>query len=138
MKLIVDTNILPAALIANSACRRILTHATADFFDIQFSDKEISKYESLILSKAKITRQEFYLLLEKLKMYLIELDERAILIKMKEAAVIMDHIDPNDTPFIAAALAVEADIWSDDKHFEKQQKVKVWKTAEIVKMLSYS
>lgn len=71
-------------------------------------------------------------------MYLIELDDRAILIKIKEAAVIMDRIDPNDTDFIAAALVVEVDIWSDDKHFEKQQKVKVWKTAEIVKMLSYS
>ena len=33
----------------------------------------------------------------------------------------MNKIDPKDTPFIAAALATESDIWSDDAHFEKQK-----------------
>ncbi len=28
-----------------------------------------------------------------------------------------------------------ADIWSDDAHFGRQKKVKVWKTADLAKLL---
>ena len=47
----------------------------------------------------------------------------------------MDHIDPNDTPFVAAALAMNAFIWSEDKHFQKQHKVKIVTTAELMGLL---
>ena len=46
---------------------------------------------------------------------------------------IMDRIDKNDTPFIAAALAANLPIWSDDKHFEKQNKIKIFKTKDLVR-----
>ncbi|MBI4014875.1 MAG: hypothetical protein HY365_02890, partial [Candidatus Aenigmarchaeota archaeon] len=53
-----------------------------------------------------------------------------------EAKRIMDKIDPDDTPFIALALAVENDgIWSSDKHFERQNKIKIWKTETLLKLL---
>ena len=58
-----------------------------------------------------------------------------VLSHMEEAAKIMDKIDPDDTKFIAAALATNSDIWSDDKHFEKQNKVKVWKTKDLIRFL---
>ena len=45
---------------------------------------------------------------------------------MNEAKEIMDKIDPSDTPFIALALVVENDgIWSDDRHFEEQNRIKI-------------
>jgi predicted nucleic acid-binding protein len=44
---------------------------------------------------------------------------------MDDAKEIMDNIDPSDTPFIALALAVENDgIWSDDEHFNKQNRIR--------------
>lgn len=52
-----------------------------------------------------------------------------------EAKEIMDKIDANDTPFIAAALSKNCGIWSDDAHFQKQNKVKAWKTEELLKWL---
>ena len=56
--------------------------------------------------------------------------------KMNEAKNIMDGIDKDDTPFIAAALSIENDgIWSDDKHFKKQTKVTVLNTEELLKSL---
>ncbi|MBI4141956.1 hypothetical protein HY484_03470 [Candidatus Woesearchaeota archaeon] len=45
----------------------------------------------------------------------------------------MDSIDLNDAPFIAAALATQADIWSDDLHFQRQKRVRVWKTKDLLK-----
>lgn len=45
------------------------------------------------------------------------------------------EVDPDDTPFIAAALACNVDIWSDDEHFQKQKRIKTWKTKDIIKYL---
>ena len=70
-----------------------------------------------------------------LKEKIILIDDFIILERLEEASKIMDAIDPDDTPFIAAALATNSDIWSDDKHFEKQNKIKVWKTSDLVKLV---
>ena len=50
-----------------------------------------------------------------------------------EAKKIMEHIDKEDVVFIAAALSfTDSIIWSDDRHFGKQGKVKVLKTEDMV------
>jgi predicted nucleic acid-binding protein len=55
---------------------------------------------------------------------------------MEEAKQIMDKIDPDDTPFIALALAIENDgVWSNDKHFGQQNRVKIWKTDVLLRLL---
>lgn len=135
MRLIANTNRIIAALIKDSISRKILLHLNAELMTINFSDKEIDKYKSLILKKAGITEIEFNALLEKLKQRLILLDDRIILTTMNEAGKIMNKIDSDDTPFIAAALATGSDIWSDDKHFEKQKRIKIWKTSDLTKLV---
>jgi len=60
----------------------------------------------------------------------------AIKSKLKEAKEIMGAIDPDDVPFIAAALAVENDgIWTDDTHFDRQKRIRVFKTTSLVRMV---
>ena len=52
---------------------------------------------------------------------------------LKEAERIIGDIDSNDIPFVALALAVDNDgIWSNDKHFKKGKKLKIWKTPELL------
>src|SRR3989344_6832508 len=135
MKLIVNTNRIIAALIKDSASRKIINHLNAELITIEFSDQEIKKYKQLILEKAKINEEEFKLIIGRLKEKLIILDNNLILSKLNDAKNIMDKIDQDDTPFIAAALATNSDIWSDDKHFQKQNKVKVWKTKDLEKKM---
>lgn len=56
-----------------------------------------------------------------------------IIIKFrKEALDIIGEIDPDDAQFVATALAFNAVIWSDDKHFQQQNKIKVLTTKDIV------
>ena len=93
------------------------------------------KYKDEIIRKANISEREFFLLFEKIKSNLAFLGDSVVAAHIKEAYRIMKDIDQKDTPFIAAALATNADIWSDDRHFEKQTKVKVWKTSDLVKLL---
>jgi len=135
MKLIVNTNRIIAALIKDSASRKIINHLNAELITIEFSDQEIKKYKQLILEKAKINEEEFKLIIGRLKEKLIILDNNLILSKLNDAKNIMDKIDQDDTPFIAAALATNSDICSDDKHFQKQNKIKVWKTEDLVGLI---
>ena len=135
MKLVVDTNIIISAIIKDSLTRRILTHLDAEMYTINFSEQEIKKYKSDILQKAEISEIALDFLLGKLKDRLSNIDDNVVALKMEKAFEIMKEIDPKDSPFLAAALAINAEIWSDDKHFDKQNLVKVWKTKDVVKFL---
>ena len=116
-----------------SKCQDVLIlHLDAELYSIRFTDKELMKYKNYIKKKAKINDEEFYMVLDALFNKIILIDDKIIMARMKEASKIMDNIDPDDTPFIAAALATESDIWSDDKHFEKQNKIKIWKTKDLI------
>jgi len=131
MRLIVNTNRIIAALIKDSASRKIIIHSNAELLTIGFLNKEIQKYNGTLLKKSSLNKIELDILFKKLMEKVLILDDRLINTKIKEARRIMDKIDTNDTPFIAAALAAKADIWSDDEHFQRQNKVKVWRTKDL-------
>ena len=54
-----------------------------------------------------------------------------------EAKKIIGDIDQDDVTFIALALAIPNNgIWTEDKHFKKQNKIKIWSTKEILDLLN--
>ncbi len=135
MRLIIDTNRIIAALIKDSISRKIITHLNAELFAISFSKNEVSKYKTLILEKSNLKEIEYELIFDNINSHLVYLDDKIINLKINEASILMDKIDPDDAPFLVAALATNSELWSDDKHFEKQDKIKVWKTKDLVKFL---
>lgn len=135
LRLIVDTNILFSAIVKDSFTRKILTHLDVDLFTIDFSNDELRKYKDLMLKKSELDSDEFDRLIEKLLSRIQLIDDYPISLRMPEALTIMRDIDIKDSPFIAAALSVDADIWSDDNHFVKQDRVKIWKTIDLAKFL---
>jgi len=52
--------------------------------------------------------------------------------KINMADEAIGDTDKKDVPFLALALEKDAAIWSEDKHFDDQDKVEVWKTKDIV------
>jgi len=56
---------------------------------------------------------------------------------LNEAYDIMRTIHVNDTPFIAAAMHLNSSIWSNDAHFKKQRKVKVYSTRDLLELVGY-
>ncbi len=135
VKVIVNTNRIIAALIKDSVSRKIIYHGTVEMLGINFSLKEIEKYGAYIIKKAGITEQEFEKILQAICDKIIFINDSLVDIFIEEGKELMSSIDPDDVPFIAAALATGADIWSDDPHFTRQNKIKVWKTAELAKLL---
>lgn len=130
--LAIDTNILIAALIRDNTARKILTNPGINFIFPEYGLGEIYKYKEEIKEKANLNEREFdVLLLRTLKQIrLIPLD---IIISYKdEADEIMKNIHKEDSVFVALALAFNCPIWSDDKHFKKQNKIKILTTKDMI------
>lgn len=54
--------------------------------------------------------------------------------KIVEAYNIMEDIDEKDTIYVALALKLNSDIWSNDKHLKMQNKVKTYNTTDLLKI----
>ncbi len=105
----------------------------AELLTIPFSLQEVEKYKGLILQKSKLTEEQFCFVLEKIREKVALLADEIVETRFDETFQIMKDIDVKDSPFLAAALATNSAIWSDDPHFKRQNKVKVRTTAELVR-----
>jgi len=135
MILVIDTNILIASLIRDSTTRKIIVESDWEFYYPEMSFHEVRKYKDLILEKSKMDEAEYTELLNYLLKHITLVPEEQIQGKIKEANEILGKIDLDDVIFLATAFSIEnAKIWSNDPHFEKQNKVRVFKTEHIVKL----
>ena len=135
MKIILDVNVILSALIRDSTTRKIILNSKFDFYFPEPSLHKIRKYKDYILEKSGLSEEEFDKLMATLFKYIKLMSTEEIGKNWDEAKKIMEHIDPEDVVFIAAALSMEDSvIWSDDGHFEKQDKVKVLKTKELFEL----
>lgn len=136
MKLVVDTNRLIAALVRDSYSRRILFSPHFDFWSLSVTRQDIAKYQSYLMAKTKLDFEQFDALIELIFTHVSILEDSALLPFMPNARAVMDAVDPDDTPFLAAAEAIRADgIWTDDPHFDKQNLVRVFNTKHLVPLL---
>jgi len=133
MKIIIDTNVLLSALIKNSSTRTILIESGWIFYYPEISFHEVRKYKDLVIQKSKLTDKEYSQLMTLLLGKIILLSEEQINSNMDEAKRIMLKIDSDDAPFIAAKLSIENSfIWSDDKGYDLQNEISVFKTVNMV------
>ncbi len=137
MELVADSNRIIASLIKDGYSRRILLSRKFSFFTVEFGLKEVVKYKPLIKKKARINEDEFNSLMQKLMSKIKVFSEEEISKNsINKALKIMKEIDVDDVVFIALSLELgNIPIWSDDKHFKKQNKVKVYSTKQLVEFL---
>jgi predicted nucleic acid-binding protein len=136
MKLVADTNRIIAALIKDSVSRSILLSKKFGFCTISFSQTEIKKHEKTILQKAGIKKTDYLELFERLFSRVALFDETELKAENMHAAFeIMKKIDPTDAPFLALAIQENCGIWSEDNHFQQQQKAKVYKTPQLARLV---
>jgi predicted nucleic acid-binding protein len=92
--------------------------------------QELSKYENTIRKKAKLTHQEFNLLLSLIFEHITIVPKEDYEEFLDTAKTLIEDI--NDVPFIALCLATKTDgIWSDDAHFHTQKQFTVFRTKDL-------
>lgn len=129
--LVIDTNILMSALIKEGLTREILTNLQTNFIFPDFGLEEIYRHKEEIKYKAKLNEKDFNIILLRVLKHINLIPINLILPFSKESKNIIKNIDEDDSVFIATALTFNCPIWSEDKHFKKQNKVKVFTTSEL-------
>jgi len=136
VKLVVDTSILFAALLKKSTVRRLLLNPLFEFYVPEFGIEEIEKHVEEIAYRSGLSVENVYLLLGVLLFSVQVVPSERVLKKYREAEKIIGKIDRDDVPFVALALSFPNDgIWSEDKHFLEQKKVRVWRTRDLLKLV---
>jgi len=133
MKLVLDSNIIFSALIKKSKTRDIIL---SDFFELyapEYIFNEIIKHKELLLRKSKLDQGDFDALLLLLQKHIHLVTKEKYDKKMAIAEDILRNIDITDSPFLALALAFNCSIWSNDGHFQQQNKVVVYTSKDLMK-----
>ena len=132
MKIVIDSNILFAALIKESTTRWIILFLEADFYFPEPLFEEVKKYKKLIEEKSGLNEAEFSQNLKKILEYVSIIPTEDLQKYLEEATKIMEKIDPKDSVVLAAALSVkDCIIWSSDKDLTGQVKAKTVSTKEL-------
>lgn len=133
MKLILDNNILFSLMKPFSADSYLFSSLSVEFFAPEFIKSEFNKYKEICLFKSGLSEHEFELRLNDIKdkVKFSKLPEYKSFLKKAKGSV----PDPDDEPYIAVALFLNAAIWSNDPHLKQQSLVKVFTTKELVDKL---
>ena len=135
MKLVIDTNIIISALLKDSVSRNLIFTSRINFYTPDISLKEVLKYKGYIKKKGGLDEKELDELFSLILKYIITIPLSLYSKNIKNAENIIGGIDEKDIPYIALALSLNTGIWSDDKHFKKQNKIKVYTTSELLSFI---
>lgn len=121
MKVVVDANRVMSAIIKDSSTRRALLATESTLYAPDFMRGELAKHRPYILKKSGMPAEAYDRLLALLFDKIRWVPDTLVETHMDRASILRD---PADRPYLAAALAVDADaIWSEDKGFDEQKLV---------------
>lgn len=137
MDLIVDTNSLVSALMRDSGARRVLFLSENTFHAPEEILEELFKYSELLAKKSGFSIDETRTFMFFIKSMFITYPKEKYKKYIKEAKTLIS--DEKDAPFIALALSIKNEgVWTEDKHFKKQNSIKIWSTKELLEHFEIS
>lgn len=136
MNLVIDANRLFSVIITkrlSSSAMKIFFSDDADFFAPFRMLAELENNREEIRLKSGFSHEDFdnFISVLKLKIKFLPLEE--FMDKISDVKETAPHT--KDIEYFALALSLSCAIWSDEKAFKKQSKVKVFNTSELIKEL---
>jgi len=133
MRLVIDTNRIMAGLLKESTSRKIILDNHFLFYAPDYIETELFRHREYLMKKAKISDSDFdtllHILLEQITLIPFDTFEP----EYSHAIRIMESVDENDAPFLAVGLALTLDgIWTEDRHFLRQDLLKVYHTSDLI------
>lgn len=132
MILVVDANILFAALVRNGTTRRLLLISPHDFYAPEYSIEEFKKHIGELRAKTGLAEKELSGLLDEITetagIKLVPFED----FRGKEQEAKSVSPDPDDAAYLALALHLGCAIWSNDAGLKNQDRVKILTTKELL------
>lgn len=129
MKIVVDANVFFSALMRDGLTRRLLFHPDLLLFAPYFLLEEARAYRLMLLRKYKGPSGEFDELFDAVAGQ-IRFVSQADLAAFAPAAETLSS-DSKDWAYLACALYCDAAIWTRDKEFQRQRRVKIYTTENL-------
>lgn len=128
MHLVCNANVLFAAILKDSATRRILTSPRVELHAPDLLRIEHNKFKKLLATKTAASPEDVKAVAE-LLLSIISIHEPSIH-SLKEAAQFSPDID--DAAYLALCLDLNLPLWSNDKRLKNQKRVRIVTTDEIL------
>lgn len=132
MKLVIDANILFSALLKDSTTRNLILDMRLKLFAPRFLIIEYIKYSEELRKRSKLDKKNFAELSKKILKRIKLVSDKEILLYYTPAKSLIT--DNKDAPYIACALAIGTETWSNDRHF-KNQRIRNWTTKELTEKM---
>ena len=132
MDLVVDANILFAALVRDGFTRRLMEKEDFELFSPDFVLAELSEYLPELLEKSNRSWEDF----QPVSNSLVELLSIVSKVDYAEFLIPASKFSPDsqDIPYFALALKLGAALWSNDALLKKQKIVQVFSTRELASL----
>jgi len=134
MDIIVDANILFAAVIKDGITARLMFVDRLHLYAPELLLEEFSKYRDEILQKSHRTPDNFDNVLSELFSIIHFIPKSEFQKMMKVADEISPDID--DSVYFALALKTGLPIWSNDARLKKQSAVRIYSTSDMLHLFS--
>ncbi len=135
MILIVDANVIIAALIKNSKAREILLSGNFKFLAPDFVKEETSKYLEYVRQKSGMEEDTLNLLVTFVFQEIQTIPIEDYEAELKNAKELMKE-DIKDAPYVACYLAFKCDgIWTNDSDYKGKRGIRIFGTSDLLKLL---
>lgn len=133
MKLVVDANIVISALISSKGrTRELLLNDSLELYSPSYLKEEIEEHKDELVKKSGLKKDNIDSAIEILIQNVIFVSNEYYKKEIKEAEEF--SLDPDDTHYLALASFHSSSLWSNDKRLQKQNKVKVFGTTQLIDM----
>jgi len=133
VKLIIDANIVIAALIKQALTAKLILDDSLELIAPAQLKQEVTKYAEYILKKSKCTQKELDLIQNTLFKAITLVPYDVFYDSEQQAEAITPDVD--DTIYIALAIHLKCPLWSNDKALKNQTKVRILSTAELLAIM---
>ncbi len=135
MRLVIDANILFAALLKDATTRELLLEDDMEFFAPEYLLSEVNsilKYPR-VRKRIPLNEKDLSELKSAILSRIIFIPEEAFIPFIKRSIGLVTHIEY--APYIALSLTLKIPLWSNDSALKEQRKVIIYTTSELIELL---
>lgn len=128
MRLVVDTNIAISLLKKGSFTRNLAKRHKLELYSHPLILNEFDNHSEEFCSILEVSEDKFKRI-KSILSKLVNLKKKVSPQQFNRARSLIS--DPDDAPYLALAIKLGADIWSNDSHLKEQSVVRVFRTNEL-------